>query len=87
MNIAPCNCRAEFRRKPKCINSRTFETHRWRRYVCPVCSLRWSTVEIVVPLETGGAKLTPGLIASHIMPELKVKMLEALLETVCKVLP
>jgi transcriptional regulator NrdR family protein len=38
-----CNCEV----KPDCIDSRQYSTHRARRYRCPECDRRWSTVEII----------------------------------------
>ena len=39
-----CACTA----KPECIDSRSYEHHRRRRYRCPACDRRWTTCEVVI---------------------------------------
>jgi len=39
--MKPCSCTA----REQCINSRPRDGYRIRRYICPECHTRWSTVE------------------------------------------
>lgn len=40
----PCSCAV----RSKCIDSRQLDSWRRRRYICPKCQVRWTTVEVAV---------------------------------------
>lgn len=50
-----CDC--DTRRR--CVDSRQKDGYRWRRYECPSCSKRWSSVEIVLG-DVGKGPMTAG---------------------------
>ena len=42
--MKPCNCKS----REMCIDSRPCQEHRRRRYSCPECKSKWTTIEVVV---------------------------------------
>lgn len=74
-----CNCPA----KPSCVDSRMVSQYRRRRYLCPSCGKRWSSVEVVVGELEGRGKAIASLqdmFANEAYLRLRRKLVEILVE-------
>lgn len=49
-----CRCPA----RPICLDSRQYPDYRRRRYRCPTCNWRWTTIETLVKTAEGQRVLT-----------------------------